>query len=433
MAVNRTTTELELERLQEQRSRASVSSWVSTQVDILPASRVISRRDTEHLNRLNNSVDEISVDEIGENETIVDEEIIENEESSADHPGTQLGNVSNTAPPLTASGNGKKSKIRINFTPKTIISATGVLLGIIIAAVALSPAYRSVALTHTGNALTTLGNRLAQKEHDLTVYDWCEAHPEFVNGTYCQSTMAAVRDRMMASYQDERNLRTRSLVRPPPLNITLSIPWKSAIPTATVEVFMTLWAVRERAPARILIMFILACALRYAGRHNPAMLIRSGALWWLIAYLVVFAPFLTQSIYHPGAMETLIVLSPFTFQVINKAYRKSWDPDERARNWRLFADIQSSILSLLIRRFRGPYGSTSGGDIIKCVSQVYSARQDASTTHFSAYGRLKDVLLMCDREGIEGLEDLVSDALKNLRASLMSMENEAHESERGGG
>ena len=52
---------------------------------------------------------------------------------------------------------------------KAILSATAVVLGILLAAVALNSAYRSVVLANAGNSIS-------QKDYELNAYDFCEGH-----------------------------------------------------------------------------------------------------------------------------------------------------------------------------------------------------------------------------------------------------------------
>lgn len=92
-----------------------------------------------------------------------------------------LAHESNPSTPASITGSPNPPSIppwyKVHKHPKTAFSTITVILSVIIAAVALNPAYRSVVLTNAGNKIAALGNRIANNEYDLTVYDWCEAHP----------------------------------------------------------------------------------------------------------------------------------------------------------------------------------------------------------------------------------------------------------------
>jgi hypothetical protein len=65
---------------------------------------------------------------------------------------------------------------KIRHHPKAF-AASMAILGIFLTAIFSEPSYRSAALAKVGNAYTKIGNWMAKQDHELNVYDWCEAHP----------------------------------------------------------------------------------------------------------------------------------------------------------------------------------------------------------------------------------------------------------------
>ncbi|KAF1948869.1 hypothetical protein CC80DRAFT_223390 [Byssothecium circinans] len=73
------------------------------------------------------------------------------------------------------------------------------LLSLIFATIYGIPAWVDVGLAKVADSKTDeslskadIANTLAEKSYNLTEYEWCEQHPEFVNGTKCQAVISHV-------------------------------------------------------------------------------------------------------------------------------------------------------------------------------------------------------------------------------------------------
>jgi hypothetical protein len=77
---------------------------------------------------------------------------------------------------LRPTGTERHPWYKLRHHPKAF-AAFMAILGILLTAIFSEPSYRSAALAKVGNAYTKIGNWMAKQDHELNVYDWCEAHP----------------------------------------------------------------------------------------------------------------------------------------------------------------------------------------------------------------------------------------------------------------